>query len=148
MIRSLARATLLAATSVLLLTSCADGSLTADTLAETPTSVEIAGHTITIIGFANRDFQLSDVIHDSLLALVQLDPSDAPITVGQMWVIHGEEVWETMATNTSGAGDWSVYGGPKWPIGDDFYIVAELRSTASPLTTRIRSLPDTIQESH
>jgi hypothetical protein len=126
--------------------ACDDGSDLHDSLAATPTVIVVGSDTVTIEGWANRDFMPVDP-NDSLVTATTVLPADAPVVVEQVWVVRGDEVWRAAPSRHGTSNTWVAWYGPKWPIGEEVYIVAEIRHAAGGATQRVRSQPVAITES-
>jgi len=132
---------------LVLATGCDDEVDLLDSLATTPTSTVIGTDTVTVEAWANRDFMPGDP-NDSLVTATTILPADAPLVVEQVWVVRGDEVWRAAPYQSGGGSNtWVAKYGPKWPIGEEVYIVAEIRHAAGGTAQRVRSLPIAITES-
>jgi hypothetical protein len=85
--------------------------------------------------------------NDSLVAVTTILPSSAPVSVEQVWVVYQDQVWRAAPSEFFTSNTWTARYGPKWPIGAEVYIVAEIRHESGGPVTRVRSLPVAITES-
>ena len=145
MLRTTLRTTL-AAAALLFSAGCDDEIDIIDSLADTPTSVIVGSDTVTIEAWVNRDFMPANP-NDSLVATATVLPGDAPVIVEQVWVIRDDEVWRAAPSQLVASNTWVAKYGPKWPIGEMVYIVAEIRHESGGPALRVRSLPVNITES-
>jgi hypothetical protein len=63
-----------------------------------------------------------------LLATIRLSATVTNASIDRMWVLLGDETWETTPERLGGTSEWSARGGPQWTPGSRVDVVARVRS--------------------
>jgi hypothetical protein len=117
-------------------------SVPLDTLLAAPEAVELGGRTFVLETYLWRDFMpVAEVGGSDLMAVVfvtavDLEPFPDDVDSNRLWVINGEDVWETEFSWENRPRDPGhphqlekyAGGGPKWPIGIDVDVVVRLQT--------------------
>jgi len=75
-----------------------------------------------------RDFQpISPPGGKGLRVSLSLPDNAARFTVERIWVLSGEEVWDSAATALPGSTTWTAGEGPLWGPGITVDVVAQIR---------------------
>ncbi|MBE3126143.1 MAG: hypothetical protein IMZ57_10870, partial [Acidobacteria bacterium] len=126
-------------------------SLPLNDLLTAPLAVEINGRQFTLETFIWRDFMPGDnsggslLIAAAYLTAVDGQPFPAEIDGNRIWVVNGEEVWETTFTGEVRPRDSvrlyqlqkTAYGGPRWDVGAQVEVVVRVTaSTSAPCLLR------------
>lgn len=156
---SSSRLRILALAGICLLAQACQGPLTPSvplqTLLDAPLVVEIDGRQYTLETYLWRDFMPPTEPNGSPLAAVvyvtAVDGQPFPAEVGadRLWVVNGEEVWETAFSGEQRPRDQAhlyqlekfTAGGPKWDVGIQVEVVVRVKSA----TGRIQLLRATKQ---
>jgi hypothetical protein len=114
-----------------------------DELRSSPETADVAGRTIQLAAFLNRDFMpISPPGGKPLMAKIGLETADGgPIPVGvaieRVWVLNGDETWSPPIDRTGEAAEVIARDGPKWAPGLAVEVVALVKD-ASGSTHRLR----------
>jgi hypothetical protein len=63
-----------------------------------------------------------------LLVTVRLSTAVTGASIDRMWVLLGDETWETTPERLGGASEWTARGGPQWTPGSRVDVIARLRA--------------------
>ena len=124
-------------------------SLPTENLLRAPLAVEINGRQFTLETYVYRDFMPGENAGGSpLIAVVYLtavdhQPFPAEIDSPYIWIVNGEEVWETNFADEVRPRDQAhlyqlekvARGGPKWDVGGQVEVVVKV--TASTGSSRL-----------
>ncbi len=120
-------------------------SLPTQDLLKAPLSVEINGRQFTLETYVYRDFMPgenaggSSLIAVAYLTAVDHQPFPAEIDSTHIWIVNGEEVWETNFAGESRPRDQAhlyqlekvASGGPKWDVGAQVEVVVKVTASTS-----------------
>src|SRR5678816_1003153 len=145
---------------VLAVAACSDSLAPANTervpsdVTAAPLQATVSGTAVTVTAYAWRNMMPGDGSLDRRLVVsLTLHPTNgtrwpANTSVQRVWVIRGDQAWVATAFETPeiNSNDLQVVtrGGPHWPVGDEVYVVVELRD-ASGATVRLQSASVTFE---
>jgi len=126
-------------------------SLPLNDLLIAPMTVEINSCQFTLETFLYRDFMPGEnsggslLIANAYLTAADGQPFPAEIDADRIWVVNGEEVWETTFTAEARPRDSlhlnqlgkTAWGGPRWDVGAQVEVIVRVTvSTAPPRLLR------------
>ena len=120
-------------------------SFSLDELLTAPVAIDIDGRTFTLETYVWRDFMPPSEPAGSLLAVVVYltavdgQPFPGKIDATRLWVVHGQEIWETTFVEESRPRsparqdqlEKSAAGGPRWDVGAEVDVVVRVTVSAS-----------------
>ena len=115
-------------------------------LSAVPTSIMLDGQPVELMVYAWRDFMpISPPDGKPLIVVVSLPDSLPGVSIDHLWVLFGEEVWETAVEHRSETNEWVARGGPKWGPGVSVDVVAQLHDQNG---NQFRVRADSVQIAH
>ncbi|MBE0712790.1 MAG: hypothetical protein IH583_10430 [Candidatus Aminicenantes bacterium] len=121
-------------------------SLPLNDLLRAPLAVEINSCQLTLETFLYRDFMPGEnsggslLIANAYLTAADGQPFPAEIDSDRIWVVNGEEIWETTFTAEARPRDSlhlnqlgkTAWGGPRWDVGAQVEVVVRVTSSMGP----------------
>jgi hypothetical protein len=93
-----------------------------------PTVVTIDGARVELQVDVWRDFQpISPAGGKGLQVSVRLPATTATFIMERLWVVFGDEVWDSTPTAVVGSTTWTAGEGPQWGPGGTVDVVAQVR---------------------
>jgi hypothetical protein len=116
---------------LLALTGCSFSStaprLTLQDLLETPTILVVSNRLVVLEPALWRDLMPGPGPGvRPLIARIRVPEDAGAVTLSQVWVINGTEVWSADLDRVAGANDWMAQGGPEWGPGVNVEVVVQV----------------------
>src|SRR5262245_14536534 len=102
---------------------------TIDDLRRAPLTVTVDGTNVALQASLWRNLMPSiPPVGSPLVATIRLAAAVRSASVDRMWLLRGEETWETTPERLAGRSEWIARDGPQWTPGSRVDVVARVRS--------------------